>query len=248
MSLSLKYPKILALQGSISVFKLALIGKNISHSLSPGIYKKIIGNSIKYDLIDIKKEEELPRLDELKKIYRGINITTPYKKSYLNQVDTDDLSSQLGAINCISFKSDTKGTNTDYFAVRDIFYDLKNKYLIENIFILGGGIMSQITQFFFDYNSLDYKVFSRQSGNNIAQMDFSDHRNSLIINTCSREFEFSGQINKTSIFWDYNYSFRPHQSYFDQNDQSFLYQDGHDLLYAQAKYSTYFWGVPGLNH
>ena len=237
-----------AIQENILAFKLALIGKNISHSQSPEIYKKIIRDTIEYDLIDIGNEKELPSLEELKKIYQGINITTPYKENYVGQVDIDPFFDKLGAINCISFEKKIRGTNTDYLAVRDIFYDIQKEHLIEHIFILGSGIMSKITQFFFDCNKLNYQIFSRKLGNDIEKIDFSAYKHSLVINACSREFEFSGRINETSIFWDYNYSFGPHQSYFDQNGQASLYRDGHDLLYTQAKYSAYFWGVSVLNH
>ena len=222
--------------------KLALIGKNIAHSQSPSTYEKLLTFPVQYDLINIQKREELPPLEKLGESYEGVNITSPYKQDYLSQVDVDKLAKNLGAINCISFQqSRPQGTNTDYWAIRDIFRTLKDERIIENIFILGSGVMSKTTQFFFDNHHIMYKVLSRKSGDEMSHRDFSAYRNSLIINTCSRNFEFSGHLNETSLFWDYNYAFSPHQSYFDKNNQEFLYRDGYDLLYIQAKYSVYFW-------
>lgn len=222
--------------------KLALIGKNITHSRSPSVYKKLLSFPVQYDLIDVQRREELPSLADLMKVYSGINITSPYKLDYFNLVSVDKRVQYLGAINCISFQQTRpQGTNTDYFAIGDIFCTLKSERLIKKIFILGSGVMSKTTQFFFDVHHIPYQVLSRKSGDDIANQDFSADENSLIINACSREFEFSGQVNKTSLFWDYNYSFKIHQSYFEQNDQAFLYIDGHDLLCTQAKYAVYFW-------
>lgn len=39
------------------MLKLALIGKDIQHSLSPAIYHKYLGDSLKYDLLDFENEE-----------------------------------------------------------------------------------------------------------------------------------------------------------------------------------------------
>ena len=224
------------------MLKLALVGKNISHSQSPFIYKKLFSNSVQYDLIDIQKREELPSLEDLERDYDGVSVTSPYKRDYLDQVNVDKLAQDLGAINCISFQqSRPEGTNTDYWAIKEIFTTLEDERSIETIFILGSGVMSTTTQFFFDNAKIIYKVLSRKSGDEMAHRDFSRYENSLIINTCSRKFKFSGRINETSLFWDYNYSFAPHQSHFDKNSQELLYRDGYNLLYVQAKYSVRFW-------
>ncbi|MCY4643658.1 MAG: hypothetical protein OXB88_03480 [Bacteriovoracales bacterium] len=230
------------------MIKLALVGKNISHSKSHLVYKKIFSEDIHYDLIDVRKEKELPPIRNLMKIYHGINITSPYKKSYFDEITVDNTAKKIGAINCISFQPHPYGSNTDYFAIRDIFYQLKKTYLISHIFILGDGVMSKTTQYFFKFNDISYKVLSRKSGDNIKQVDFSGFDNSLVINTCSRDFEFLGKINKTSLFWDYNYSFDPHKLYFEKNDQLLLYKDGFDLLSIQAEYCLSFWGFNSLNN
>src|SRR5688572_8700980 len=109
--------------------KFALIGKDISHSLSPELYKKIIGPHVQYDLLDFQNENELPSLKLLAQKYNGINITTPYKAHYLNEVILEDENlKQLGAINTIAFtKERFIATNTDVSAVQMILKELQMK-------------------------------------------------------------------------------------------------------------------------
>ena len=114
------------------------------------IYKKLFTFPIQYDLIDIQRREELPPLGDLERAYRGVSITSPYKTDYLDQVNVDKLAKNLGAINCISFQqARPEGTNTDYLAIREIFTTLKDERSIENIFILGSGVMSKNNAIFF---------------------------------------------------------------------------------------------------
>ena len=225
------------------MLKIALIGKGIGHSKSPEIYQELIKKSFEYDLIDIAAQKDLPSLEELRKEYLGINITSPYKKYYFSRVKVNKLSQGLKAINCISFINGAGGTNTDYLAIRDIFLYFRKKYLIKKIFILGSGVMSKITQYFLSENFIPYEVISREFKLDMNKIDLSNYENSLVINTCSRDFIFSGKINDTSLFWDYNYSFEPHKKHFDKNSQLKSYFDGYNLLYIQAKYSVSFWNL-----
>ncbi len=62
-------------------YKLALIGKNISHSKSPEIYNKLLNNQVEYTLLDCDTVDAIPSLDELMKKFDGVSITSPYKES-----------------------------------------------------------------------------------------------------------------------------------------------------------------------
>lgn len=92
-----------------------LIGKNISHSLSPDVHRML--GTINYDLLEIRSKEEL--IDVLKdERYSGFNVTSPYKKSiikYLDKVTEEALS--VGAVNTITRTEDGRlvGDNTDIF-------------------------------------------------------------------------------------------------------------------------------------
>jgi len=70
----------------LNMNKFALVGKDISHSRSPEMYRKLISSDVKYDLLDYQSDLDIPTAVELLSKYDGINITSPYKKNFLNQV------------------------------------------------------------------------------------------------------------------------------------------------------------------
>jgi shikimate dehydrogenase len=225
--------------------RLALIGKGISHSASPSIYKKILGSKIQYDLIDIQNESQLPLLIDLAKSYDGINITSPYKKNYLPQLISLSPEAQyLQAVNTIFLKQNRFfGVNTDYFAVEYILKKFKVDYPNSNILILGSGVMAKLTQYVCQKLSLDFLQFSRSSNPEIEHLDLRPYQrlNSqlLVINACSRDFCFKGKTTGDEFFWDYNYRFFPHQ-----NTLPFFfkaYWDGQEMLNLQAEYAVKFW-------
>ena len=226
------------------MFRVGLIGKGIGHSKLFEFYRTLIPAPSDYVLLNIKNEEDLPPLSELAKTYQGINITTPYKRSYCNQAKMDSWTEELGAINCLSLRGgEFRACNVDYFALRDIYFALRAERNFEHIFILGSGVMSQVTQQLFDRYQTPYRVLARAPGDDISSMDFAPYKNALVINACSREFVFSGRLNQGSLFWDYNYDFTPHQRHFEQAGQVFLYRDGLELLHRQGYYSLFFWEI-----
>src|SRR5690606_26020523 len=109
--------------------KLALIGKKITHSRSPILYRKILGLETSYDLIDVEVNQ-LPLLSALSLKYDGLNITSPYKENYIDQVKIeDDLVLALGAINTIDLrKTNYLATNTDLLAVRVILKNYVSRF------------------------------------------------------------------------------------------------------------------------
>ena len=128
--------------------KLGLIGKDISHSLSPKIYSELIKDYFSYDLIDHDSEDSLPTLKQLQEDgYSGINITSPYKKSYLNiasegKLTLTDTALKLNAINCLKITSDIiYATNTDYIAIETLHSSLEK---FEDIILLGNGVMASL--------------------------------------------------------------------------------------------------------
>lgn len=92
-----------------------LIGKNISHSLSPDVHRML--GTINYELLEIRDKEDLT--DVLKdERYSGFNVTSPYKKSiikYLDEVTKEALS--VNAVNTITRTEDGRliGDNTDIY-------------------------------------------------------------------------------------------------------------------------------------
>ena len=128
--------------------KYGIIGKPLSHSLSPALHKfwfdkhKILAT---YSLIEI----ELNQIKEIIKKIRnnelhGINVTTPYKQSVIPFLDeiVDDAKETL-SVNTISLNKEGKiiGNNTDVYGFEHGFINkLSSKNLEEKkILILGAG-------------------------------------------------------------------------------------------------------------
>lgn len=225
--------------------RLGLIGKSISHSLSPSIYKNLIAPSITYDLLDFNSAQDLPSLSDLAKKYDGLNITSPYKRHYFNEVIiTDESVATLGAVNALSFHPEgVFATNTDYIAV-DL---LMEKYLKRDsqlrVVILGDGVMAQITQLICKKWGVEFSLLNRKRTPDLATFDFRRLDNStkqlLIINACSRDYILSGKFSGQELFWDYNYNFLPHQNTLPSLVKE--YQDGQEMLLCQAQAAVDFW-------
>jgi shikimate dehydrogenase len=225
--------------------KLALIGKGIAHSASPSIYKKLLGPQIQYDLLDIQDGTQLPLLRDLARSYDGINITSPFKKNYLSQLNflSPEVHS-LEAVNTILLKKNYfSGANTDYFAVETLLKKFKEDYPQSHLLLLGSGVMAKLTQFVCQKLSLEILQITRSTNPHMEHLDIRPyHRmNSqlMVINACSREFSFKGKTTGDEIFWDYNYRFLPHQKtlpFFFK-----VYSDGQEMLNLQAEYAVKFW-------
>lgn len=109
--------------------KFALIGKPISHSQSPKLFKEAFPDGdMTYDLLERDTVEE--SVAELKANgYCGANVTSPFKESVMKFVtDPDEITKTLNAANLILFKGDKiLSYNTDYLAVRRMVRELDPK-------------------------------------------------------------------------------------------------------------------------
>lgn len=226
--------------------KFALIGKNIMHSRSPEVYEQIVGHPLDYDLIDVQSEADLPSIDELKKKYRGVNITSPYKTHYLKNVVFDSPYEYKDAINAICFYPNRiVGTNTDAVAIELELAGMKKTFPNLHFVILGDGVMSKLTTFILDQKKLSYTLLSRRLNGDLSKMDLSIYKDKaeqvIIINTCSRDFVFSGVLHSSFIFWDYNYAFAPHEESLEMKVKH--YHDGQRMLELQAIAAAKFWKI-----
>ncbi len=226
--------------------KLALIGFPIDHSKSPELYQKFLGAELDlYDLISVDNSRLLPQLEDLSKIYNGINITTPYKECYLNQVKiTDNKIKQIGAINTIAFTSNGWfGTNTDLLAVQILIKRFYRDYPNVFFIILGNGVMAKMTKIVLSDLSLPFLEFSRSKDKDISKLDLSYYadpsKQFVVINACSRSFIFKGKLSPEMIFWDFNYSFYPHEQTIPSKVK--IYLDGLEMLELQAQEAIRFW-------
>lgn len=225
--------------------KLALIGKDISHSRSPEMYRKLISPNIDYSLLDYDNANKIPSAKDLFLNYDGINITSPYKKYFLDQIKLTKNASAIGAVNCLKKQgTDIIGENTDYLAVVDILKEIKSSHATLEVVILGDGVMSTVAQLALKNLSIEYKVFSRKLTNNFDQLNFdlyfSNHPTKpLIINACARDFIFHGKLPIRGIFWDFNYNFKQQEDLISPCVE--MYMDGLEMLERQAFYAVAFW-------
>lgn len=226
--------------------KLGLIGKNISHSKSKQMYEEILGQEVNYKLFDYEKVKDLPTLEELFTQVNGISITSPYKKSYNQMVKIIGEVRELGIINCIrNTGNGFEATNTDFLAVENF---LKNTELLKErqIVLLGNGSMSEITKFYTEKNNIKLVQLSRSSTKNFEELSLKKLQEDIgkelfIINACSREYQYSGEVPDDLVFWDYNYGHNFHFNRFTQSNTRYI--DGIDLLKNQAIYALNFWGI-----
>lgn len=232
-------------QRTIKLNRFALIGKNISHSLSPSLYKKFISESITYDLLDFSEPGDLPSLKSLMQNYDGVNITAPFKKHYLVHAQLD--AQRWMAVNCLKFRNGkVLAINTDALALQQLIPKLFNENSISEVIVLGSGSMAYIVEKILSELKIKSVSYSRQKGFDLSSLKLKErHQESslkLIINTCSREYSFTENLDHSWYFWDLNYLHAQHLKTLP--DKMAFYLDGYSLLELQAKLAVEFWKTP----
>ena len=226
--------------------RLALLGHPIGHSLSPVIYKNLLGDSLlSYEMLDIPEARDIPSLAELSLRLDGMSITAPYKKHFFDQVE---LASQnvreIGAINTIAFRNGMYfGTNTDLVATEKIIEKFQQKYSSLRLVLLGNGSMAKMTKLIAKNYNIPLIQFARSAGDALETLDlrsqFQEGSQTVVINSCARSFIFKGLLHSSFIFWDYNYKFLPHSDTIPSQVAS--YYDGQEMLQLQAEAALNFW-------
>lgn len=125
-----------------------VIGNNTSTSLSPTIFNhwfKKHNIKAKYSFIEVKDGDFKKIIDKKTKDKNtyGFNITIPFKKNITKIVDVLDVHAQrIGAVNCVTVKRKTSGSNTDWVGYIN---SLKKEKIDKKktILILGFGGASQ---------------------------------------------------------------------------------------------------------
>lgn len=226
--------------------KLGLLGYPIAHSLSPKLYQMILGDKLtSYELFAFPKASDVPSLSEFSQKIVGLNITTPYKTHFMKDVIIESpLVKEIGAINTIAFTDQGFfATNTDVIAVEEILQNYKIKYPSLHLILLGSGVMANMTMLVAQKLKISFEQLARKTHGEISSLDLLSRRNphaqNIVINACSRDFVFRGEISQDDIFWDYNYAFLPHQNTIPSRVKS--YQDGQEMLELQARAATNFW-------
>ncbi len=229
------------------MIKLALLGKNIQHSKSKFVYEKLLQTAVDYQLLDCVDALAVPSLETIfSSNLAGLSITSPFKPLFLKEVELPTEIVPLQAINCVKFeKNKFWATNTDYYALIEILDSLFKKYSFMDVVILGDGAMSLVSQKILADKKIKFNLYSRSQNGDISNLDLKENHpaKTLIINTCLKEYLFSGSFPANSLFWDYNYDNEKQREKFknSSNTNHTFYLDGHDLLERQAKLALSFW-------
>ena len=129
------------------MFKLALIGYPVSHSLSSVMQKaalKAKGLEGDYLLLETPPDELEERVNYLKdNNFRGFNITIPHKLEIIKFLDNiDDSASKIGAVNTVVISNDKKlsGYNTDVYGfIHAIPQNIRENLYDKKVVIVGSG-------------------------------------------------------------------------------------------------------------
>lgn len=169
----------------------ALVGKNISYSLSPDIHKKIyecLGINCEYELLDVENISIIKILKKIRKDYRGVNITIPYKKILLEHMDIlGEEAEKIGAINTICvYNGKLIGRNTDYFGFKNTIEILNIDVKDKDAVIMGtGGVAFAVMTYLLDKNIKNITVLTRDSIDSLKKVFknkyFNDNRNKINI-------------------------------------------------------------------
>tara|TARA_R110000868_G_scaffold97619_10_gene268628 strand:+ start:2125 stop:2817 length:693 start_codon:yes stop_codon:yes gene_type:complete len=225
----------------VEVLKLALLGRDIGHSLSPKLYREIYGaDKVSYKLFDFQNDLTIPQLSILFQDLDGLNITSPYKQHFLDSVTIQDATiRKLHAINCIAKNgNDFVATNTDYTALLRLLPSMaKGRFVL----VLGSGVMARVTAAACNVLEIRHEQWSRRDTPNLfkkMELEKLSEQNILVVNCCAREYTFRAQLPTTALFWDLNYAHQEHELIFSQDKR---YSDGLNLLRAQAQDAAAFW-------
>ena len=147
--------------------KFGLLGARLGHSLSPQIHQEVfrqLGIEATYELIEVPTEKLADKVAELRKNYRGLNVTIPHKVAVMASLDyIADEAGAIGAVNTILFKDGrASGFNTDYFGFARL---LEHNGLVpegKDVCVLGtGGASRAILQCVKDMRAQSITVISR---------------------------------------------------------------------------------------
>lgn len=234
--------------------RLGLLGFPIDHSQSPDLYRQLLKDQLdSYELFSYSNRDLIPPLEYFAAKLNGLNITSPFKEHFFTQINIEsEIVKTLGAVNTLAFTSTgVRGTNTDLLAVMEILNNYQRLYSTLNVLLFGNGVMARITKIVATSLQIPVTQFFRKANADLENLDLAPFHTpnvqNLVINACSRDFVFKGNFYGDEIFWDYNYSFLPHQTTLPLKIKS--YHDGREMLILQARAAINFWlqYIPKLN-
>ena len=169
--------------------KFGLLGKKLSHSLSPLLHNTFfedMGLKDEYKLYEVD-ETEIDKFKSymLENSIEGVNITVPYKKVFLDKLDfISDEAKAIGAINLLYIK-DNKfyGDNTDYYGFKETLISNQIEPSEKKIAIVGrGGASASVYKVLKDMEAEDITFYFRKD--KLSEIEFPENiEGDIIINT-----------------------------------------------------------------
>ncbi|CAL2104455.1 3-dehydroquinate dehydratase I [Tenacibaculum sp. 190130A14a] len=240
----------------------ALVGRNISYSFSRQYFntkfeKENLENN-EYINFDIEEIGELPKkIEEYKKVLKGMNVTIPYKLEVFNYLDKFDKKAlRVGAVNTIKItkKGKLKGFNTDIYGFKKSLKPLLKKEHSKAL-ILGTGGASKAVAYVLDDLNIKYKFVSRSpegkkqiTYDEISKDTLNEYK--LLIN-CTPLGTFPNIENCPNIPYEhlteghllYDLIYNPEQTTFLQKgvEKGATIKNGYEMLELQAEKAWRIW-------
>lgn len=149
--------------------RFGLLGRRLGHSYSPRIHAALGGYS--YSLFEVEPENLEGFIT--RDIFRGLNVTMPYKKDvipYLDQLTPE--AKKLGAVNTILRRDDGKliGHNTDYFGFQSMLLHCGVSVKGKKALVLGSGGASNTVTAVLRELGAEVVVISRSGENHYGNL------------------------------------------------------------------------------
>lgn len=231
--------------GKKSPCKFALIGQNISSSLSPfihGWWYRQYGLDCSYELIETSQENLHEIFNKLlAENFIGVNITTPLKSLVSGYVKHVEYNAQkFNTINCINFTNSTGYTSDGYGFIKSIEHIHQGLEKLKLVAIIGAGGAARSILAALEEKSIKAEIYNRSDslilknlGFNVLNInELNQEKYNIIINTTGQNI--MALSNSYEKVFDINYRVK--------TDKRLFYKDsGKLMLLFQAAKSFEIW-------
>lgn len=165
-------------------YKYGLIGNVLKHSYSKQIHSCFGLNE--YALYELDEKEFVDKI--VRKDYKGLNITIPYKKKVIEFMDIlSEEAREIDAVNTVIHKNGVlEGYNTDFYGFEYMMKVNNINVTGKKVMILGNGGVAQPVFYYMKQHHANYIVVKREASEGIIDYSEAERLNNnvdIIINT-----------------------------------------------------------------
>lgn len=242
---------------------LGLIGYPLGHSKSPEIFAQIFKqNNVKgtYTLFPLEDISSLKEWVETQPNLQGFNVTIPYKKNILSQLDTiSDEVSAIGAVNTVKIEHQASGFklhgyNTDYLGFKTSLVSFLGDVNPKKALVLGTGGSAKAVNYTLQQLGIKITNVSRNKSEHAISYDELTNKfiaqHQLIINTTPLGMQPNTEaypaINYNALSSNhflYDLVYNPLETMFLQKGktQGAKIKNGLEMLNLQAQFAWEIW-------